>query len=159
VVEYPSNFDENYHLCIIGHFTVEKYKHLKWPIITFLRDPVDRIISYYSVWRSYNINKNKNIFWFASHFKNQMSFMTRNNLSQFRFVGITERHKDSMAIIEKVLGFKIKNKEVHSNKTPARKKMEFSGRTRRILESMNEKDRVLYNEALRRFDTMAQKYL
>lgn len=156
---YPGGFDENYHVGVIGHFTANKYKHLGWPMITFLRDPVDRLISYYSVWKHGAEGiKSKNIFWFARQFPNYMHLMTGGDLDQFAFVGITERHEESMRIIEKILGFEIIHK-MHANRTPGRKKFRFSGRTRRILDEINQEDRSIYNEALSRFDIMAQRYL
>ena len=42
---------ERYHV-IHGHFRAEKYRHLGWPVVTWLRHPIDRIVSQYEFQRT-----------------------------------------------------------------------------------------------------------
>ncbi len=154
----PERFDPNFSICVAGHFTAYKYMHLKWPMITFLRDPVDRVISHYSMWRRGKPGRTESIFWFNGWFPNHMQFVVKDH-KLFNFIGITERYDESVAIIERMFDFKFKNPKVYLNKTPEKFKLKPNNRTRRVLEDINNQDRELYNIALRRFDVMAQKYL
>ena len=153
---YPYRFDPDRFSILMGHFTVNKYLKLRRPVVTFLRDPVERIISYYSVWKTtrryHPMNEDKNIFWFAERCKNVMWQMTDGNLDLFDFVGITERHEESMKLMENKLGIRFVITKIKRNKTPEGRKLNFSGRTYRILEEMNQMDRVIYNKALERFE-------
>ena len=158
---YPWRFNPHKHKCIMGHFTVDKYKHLGWPSITFVRRPADRIISYYSIWKHndrmpYN---GESIWTFSDFFPNCMYYMMGGTVANFKFIGILERYEESLIILENILDIEIKNKKVHRNRTPKRKKEKFSGRTKRILDERNSKDLALYEESLRRFDKMAKIYL
>jgi hypothetical protein len=134
---------------------------LGWPFITFFRDPVERIISHYSVWRTAKTDekRERDIFWFNKYSTNVAHYLTKGRLDLFKFVGITERFEESLDIIEKIFDFEFKNKRVVRNVTPKKRKLKFDGRTRRKLDRINDRDRDLYEAALRNWDKMAQEYL
>ena len=154
----PGRFDPNYHQCIAGHCSSYKYKHLGWPMVTFVRDPVDRLISHYSMWRHGNSCRKESIFWFNGWFANHMQNIVKNH-KLFSFIGILERYDESIAIIEKMLDFEFSVPNQRVNITPESVKIKQNRKTKKILEDINNQDRELYNIALRRFDVMAQKYL
>lgn len=152
-------FNPEKHRYVIGHFTVNKYKHLGWPQITFLRDPIERVLSYYSVW-FYNKNgPDWPIEKFVRKMPNYMYFMTKGNLNDFAFVGICERYKESLQIFEKMFKIKIPDKSVWYNKTSKKRKFKITGKQRQFIENHNKKDRKLYNQALKRFDQQVERWL
>lgn len=157
----PYQFNPDKHQYILGHFTADKYNHLNWPRITFLRDPVKRVCSYYSVW--YHSKLGPAPKWsvekFAKKTANYMHFMTRGDLDRFVFVGICERYEESLNVFEKIFNIKVPDKKVWYNQTPARKKYEFTKKQKQFIEKVNKKDRKLYNEALVLFDKQVKKYL
>lgn len=177
---YPRQFDPQYHMCVVGHFTARKYKYLEWPQFTMLRDPVERIISYYSFWTSRlerneawsNKNRAKQglppkyfprsklkMSWFVKQMPNEMFHMCGGNLSRFKFAGICEWHEESMRVFQKLIRTKLPTTRFHCNRTPKHDKLDFNKRTRSLIEKYNQKDILLYNKALRRFEREARRYL
>jgi hypothetical protein len=151
---YP--LDLNVKRYIIGHFTVHKYKHLGWPMITFLRDPVKRVMSYYSVWKE---RPRWPIEMFTAATADYMHFMTGGDLSQFAFIGICERYQESLQIFENMFKIKIPDKSVWYNKTPTRKRLKLTKTRKNIIEKFNQKDKELYEEGLKIFEKQAERWL
>jgi hypothetical protein len=153
----PENYDVNYDVikCIAGHFTVKKYECLNWPFITILRDPVDRIISQYSIWTRNIGRKNfhthfRNIKEFAEDCPNQMTFITRGNLKKFKFVGIFERYNKTIENIFDLIGLELPKEVGVHNKTPNRLKVDK--KTKDYIRKLNNHDQNLYEKALKHFE-------
>jgi len=157
----PMELDLNKHRFILGHFTVNKYKHLHWPMLTFLRDPVKRVVSYYSVWLhnkegpkpKWPIEK------FAKKTANYMHFATNGDLDQFAFIGLCERYVESFQIFERMFKIKVPDKKGWYNQTPGRKIYTPTQDEIDFVESVNKKDRKLYNKALVKFEEQVKKWL
>jgi hypothetical protein len=128
---------ENFQI-ICGHFSYKKYKHLNLPFITFLRNPVDRVISHF-----YNVN-NIDFFEFCRKTENTMTYMTGGDLSKYVFVGIFEEMQLTIDKLENLLGVDLKRNVV--NKT--RVKQKIDAKQINYIKKYNQKDIKLYNEAL-----------
>lgn len=141
---YPKNYKEAD--VIFGHFKLEKYIHLERPFVTFLRDPIERVISSYFYFGHYY--KNLSIFEFAKIYPNHMTYVLGDDLDKLKFVGILEYFEQS---IEKFLDlFDLTIETNYSKKHRVGKtKKSISHKTRSRIEKLNEKDISLYEEALR----------
>lgn len=108
------------HRVIHGHVHVNKYRKLKRPYITWLRHPVTRSESEYSIIRQKRLTKRSSDF-HKRVIQEKMSFLDycqvhREVFSRylgnmfvedFAFIGITELYKESLHVLSKVLGKKI----------------------------------------------------
>lgn len=142
---YPENY--NKYKIIHGHFTIEKYKHLGWPIFTFLRDPIQRVISHYSMTL---IFKNNPLSFedFCKTTENTMTYMTGGDLDKFSFIGIVEKYEDSLRKLNQILNTNIRL--VQENKTP--KKVNFGENEINLIKKYNEQDLVLYEKGCQLFE-------
>lgn len=116
-----NNINLNKYNAVHGHLSIHKYFKI-YPnakVITWLRNPLDRIISYYNFWNSHNKYKNMGV-WHDKFVKEKPTFRefitkwtdlhkeftiyTKNfDHNNFFFVGITERYnKDIEKIGEKL---------------------------------------------------------
>lgn len=140
------------HSLIWGHFTVQKYIHLRYPKIAFFREPLSRVISHYSSWVTRNPKSvvNKLTFEeFVDAYKNIQSFFAKNDLSNFDFIGIVEHFDISVKRLSDFLGYEIPLTLPKRNVT--KKKLDISEEDIQYFNSQNEKDIQLYNEALKKF--------
>lgn len=135
---------------ISGHVPIAKIIDLKRPIITWLRHPVDRVISHFR----WSFRKQKrlgiDIIKFAEddEMRNGMSYLTGGDLSKFSFVGITENFDKDIKKMFDFLGVGIPryiNKHVSNKKI----KIGVDEETRKIIEELNDEDMNLYDEAVR----------
>lgn len=107
-----------------GHFTASKYLFLKYPIITWVRNPIDRLVSHYYNWLlKYNkidrYNDKEKLVWykyfetgmdlveFSKAFGNHMSFFFDIDFNKFKFVGILEHYNESLDILGKLFNVKL----------------------------------------------------
>jgi len=141
---------------IYGHFLAEKYKHLGWPIITIIRDPVERVISNFSVWRRigkdqklHKMKKSWSIRTYAEHNTNVMTRMLGTSLDIFEFVGVQERYNESIRKIGEILDLCFPTDVGIHNKTD--KKVKVSQEDRKYIESLNKLDRQLYQNVIKRY--------
>ena len=98
-------------IVIGGHICASKYLYLQRPYVTFVRDPVNRTISNYYIWKRTSKNVFKpgckkpgkmnreimrmlkdglDVVEFSKLFANHMSHMIDIDLKHFKFIGITE---------------------------------------------------------------------
>ncbi len=139
------------HSVIWGHFTIQKYIHLRYPKVVFFRDPLSRVISHYSSWMSTpksGINK-LTFEEFVDAYKNIQSFFAKNDLSNFDFIGIVEHFDISVKRLSDFLGYEIPLTLPKRNVT--KKKLDINERGIQYFNSQNKKDIQLYNEALKKF--------
>jgi hypothetical protein len=144
---------------VFGHFTIDKWKCLGWPFVTIVRDPVERVISQYSVWKRGEKRipgvERWGIKEFALDTSDQMSTMMGEDLSLFLFIGIQEMYEESIRRMGEILGIEFPADLGMYNKT--RIKLKVSQEERDYVESVNQKDRKLYEEVLRRFECQTSK--
>lgn len=146
------------HIAMLGgHVTYRRYAALFTPkqVITFLREPIARLVSEHEHACRHNgftgtmlqfaeIPRNQNL---------QSKMLTGVPLEHAALVGITERYGESLALLERRLGWKVP--ELVRNVNP--RQAELAGRyaldakVERELRALNGEDLALYEEACRRF--------
>jgi len=106
VTNLPKNY-ANYDV-IHSHFLLEKYKHLNRPFVTFLRDPVERIISHYFFYQvADNLYKDVSIRDFAKVYANFMSYMLGDDINAVDFIGLTEYFDESLGRFSDQFGVEV----------------------------------------------------
>ncbi|NQT78520.1 MAG: sulfotransferase family 2 domain-containing protein [Bacteroidetes bacterium] len=153
---------------IHGHF---RYKDLKElveigadiPVITWMRDPVDRVISnyyYLSGVLAYELQEEKKGLNILAKMQRSLIEYARNEISRnrmykfldgmppekFHFIGIQEHYKEDLTDLMMHLGIK-KYPDFHVNVT--HKKREVSEEALKEIKALNALDVALYEEALR----------
>ena len=148
---------------IMGHFKKTKYLHTGYPMITWLRDPVDRVISNYeqqtTKWsraRSkaptyYRMVKDHTLITYAKVWNQLQWWYCDGSIDDFLFVGICERFEESMKKLSKTLGG-IRLPHTVPRKNPTKKKPKISKDVKKEIAKHQEKDYILYNQALERLD-------
>jgi len=144
---YPLDY-ENYDV-IFGHFKGDKYIHLNWPIFSFVRHPVDRMIShyYFSNRRNIIMGRGPSLIEFAEKHKNYMTYVL-GDISNYKFIGVVEEFEKSLKRMCNILGVEcptdIKSERVSRMYTPD----QISKEIRKEIENMNLKDMELYNKVI-----------
>lgn len=136
---YIESIEEVRHFPIItGHIPYYKVKHLGRPFITWLRHPIERVISHYNAVLSRKEYKYDNIIDFAIKTKNLMTYFTGGDINRFEFIGITENFDRD---IHKMFDFELGQYEkIHV--TPI--KIDVDSEIRNLIMDINEKDMLLY---------------
>ena len=102
--EHPINFDVSEYNVIHGHFKASKYLSYNLPYVTWLRDPVIRIVSAYN----YNILKRKlediSFDDFIEKKVNMISSFMDIPREKFVFIGILEKWTEGIKRFEKLVG-------------------------------------------------------
>lgn len=146
---------------IVGHFSVSKYRRLfdNSQIATFVRDPVDRVISeYFHSVAHHNYRGELIDFAQQKGQKNrQFKLLYGVDIETIGFLGITESYNDSMALLRKQYGVDIPvfRQNVRDEKLKA---SEISSFYDDIYE-LNNKDVELYNQCLSEFQKRKDLYL
>jgi len=157
-IDEIADIDENIDV-VYGHFRHFKYDYLNWPYVTFLRDPIERIISAYCYYGSLYKN-NIGIIDFAKIYPNHMSYVIGDDLTKFKFVGITEKFDESLYKFCKLfdIPWEMQETKRHRVNVKTLTKKDLSTKDMDCLISLNEKDYVLYNKALEgSYDTGSSK--
>lgn len=140
---YPKNYKSK--SVIHGHFRFDRYEHLGWPMITFIRHPVSRMVSEYSrIQYRLKGQYNLDIVSFAKIHRSNLYGEVIGDVSKFAFIGITENYDKSIKELEKVLGIKlgpIKKINVMSPKYTYK----LSKAQRKKIEIITKKDIELYH--------------
>ena len=155
---YPNRFKKGYpqkykkYDVIHGHFTIKKYEHLGWPVITFLRHPIERVTSQYfsaieNIQTDFIYAKPLPFTEFCKQTANTMTKMTGGDLSKFSFVGIVEKFPESLERLGKFIGRDLK--VLVTNKT--KNKKELNHKQINLIKKYNRKDLELYSRALEEF--------
>ena len=148
---------------IMGHFKKTKYMHTGYPMITWLRDPVDRVISNYeqqtTKWgraRSkaptyYKMVSDHTLLTYAKVWNQLQWWYCNGSIDDFLFVGICERFEESMEKLSKALGGVRVPKEM-PRKNPTKNKIKVSKEVKQEIAKYMVKDYEIYNKALERLD-------
>lgn len=147
---------------IMGHFKKTKYLHTGYPMITWLRDPVERVISNYqqqtTKWGRalknaptyYKMVSDHTLRSYARVWNQLQWWYCDGSIDDFLFVGICERFDESIVKLGKVLGVEFPKEIPREN--PTKKKLKVSKGVKREMVKHLEKDYILYNQALERLD-------
>ncbi len=147
-------FPENYksYDVIGGHFSFDKYAHLNLSMITFLRDPIERLISHYHFYKDASrLYMDMPIIKFAEVYANFMTRQLGPDLSKMAFVGFTEYYNESVSRFNNKFGL---NPPENKNKQYRKDTVNhtITGKERKIITELNEDDYKLYQDALNEFN-------
>lgn len=139
---------------IIGHFKWNKYEHLNWPLVTFLRDPVDRMISaYYYLQGNYKkLGHDLDIIEFSKLINNQVTYVI-GDLDKYDFIGITEKFNKSFDLMCNKYSLN-KISKIKKERVSGRGKTLVNKKVRRKIRDIIIEDVNLYDEARRRFENI-----
>jgi hypothetical protein len=162
--------------CIYGHFLYGLHIQIPRPAtyITFLRDPVERVISLFYFWQTYNHSQQETLskmslkeFILTDDFSQNSNHQTfylaggtydlqlaRENLQkQFAMVGLTERFDESLFLFQKELGWQKIEHYVSHNMTPNRpRKDQIPREVINLILCKNQLDFQLYEFAKELFE-------
>lgn len=137
--------------CVTGHFTWVKYTFLAWDKIVFLREPYSRIVSQYSI-RGHR--KATAFGKFVRTGENAVSRMV-GDLRQYSFVGLVEHFDESMDMLERYIGAKMKRVHKNFRRVPV---YEPTKRQIRLFHRLNGQDIDLYKKAVEIFERQREVY-
>jgi len=141
---YPKDYEK--YDAIFGHFKYDKYKHLKRPMFSFIRHPVDRMISQYHYHKG--VYKRKGIdlslLEFSELWKNHMSYVL-GDISKYKFIGVVEDFQNSLNRMCDILGVKRPNRIILKRIARKAKAKKISKKIRKEIEQMNSDDMKLYH--------------
>ncbi len=147
---------------IMGHFKKTKFLHTGYPMITWLRDPVERVISNWiqqgTKWPKakvkaptyYDLVKDKTLITYAKVWDQAQWWYCDGSIDDFLFVGICERFNESIEKLGKVLGVEFPKEIPRVN--PTKNKMKISKKVKKEIAKYQEKDYILYNKAKERLN-------
>lgn len=143
--------------CIIGHFSMSKYSTLRqdgWKFATWVRDPVDRIVSIYSQRRNMGFMRHMDDFMELSLFEfseriNDVYKLFLDRIDLLDFVGFTETYNESLLKLGKFLGHKINLEYERRNITS--NKITINEKEREILKSTMDSEYEIYNYLREKF--------
>jgi len=140
---------------IYGHFSSDKYKHLKRPQISIIRDPVERVISeyFYKPGKARSVREylsNKDLF--AVNEVKSLNVIHDHivDVNRFEFIGLTERFDEGLDKFEEWAGIKVPRDFVSFKMNTARKKT-VSKEDRDYIKRTCEKDYEIYYRVLDRW--------
>ncbi|XLQ20257.1 MAG: hypothetical protein ACKUBY_00565 [Candidatus Moraniibacteriota bacterium] len=153
--------------CIHGHFLPFKYLPIKFrkgedvKFVTWMRNPVDRLISHYNYWqKSYNYNESFNLhkkvieenwslenFCFSNELRNVYSkYLWKFPLEDFDFIGITEFYEEDVKYFSKF--FLKVEMSVYHERVNRKNSEDISDEFRKNVERFHAKDMQIYRKAL-----------
>lgn len=148
---YPPDY-KNYDV-IYGHFKGDKYAHLNWPMFSFVRHPVDRMISHYYHFNKLNIIRGRgpSLIEFSEKWKNHMTYIL-GDISRYEFIGIVEDFDKSLERMCDILEVDCPINIISRRVSRSYKPEQISNDVRKEIEDMNAKDMELYNEVINKFN-------
>jgi len=155
-------FNKHNKLILSGHVPVTKYYHLfkKFNIITFVRNPIDQVVSHYKHYcRDLQYKEDFPSFIKDERFKNlQTRMLTSNPLETIGFIGLTEEYELSIKLINNIYNLKLKilNKNISPNEFSD--KAELSEDILQLILDENKDDMLLYETIKSDFYKKVEKY-
>ena len=148
--KYPPNYKK--YDVIFGHFKYDKYLHLKLPMFSFIRHPVDRMISHYYYHKPLyeRVNRNMSLIDFSKEWKNHMSYIL-GDISQYTFIGVSDEFKKSLNKMCDILNIDVP-KKVLSKRVQKKGISNISNVSKKIknqIEIINSIDMELYHKILK----------
>lgn len=141
---------------LTGHFLLAKYREIfpDSPVVTFFRDPVDRVISEYIHFSShYNFEGSLKEFYSKPHFQNRQSHAMSGALpTDLAFFGITEKYSESLELFNQRFGTSFPMARLNIGRYSGGTKDLASEEDIEQIRLLNQKDIELYQYALEKFE-------
>lgn len=143
---YPDNYKD--FDILFGHFKHDKYKHLNLPMFSFIRHPVDRMISQYFYHKGFYEKRGHkiDIIEFSKMWKNHMSYVL-GDIDKYEYIGTVEDFNKSLNTMCDILKIntpkRIKNRRMYGTNNE-----KFSKKIRQKIEKINDDDMDLYYKVL-----------
>ncbi len=140
---------------ITGHYPATRYREIfpNAPIVTFLRDPVERVISEYYHFRK-DPGYNKSLKQHYRHKKNQ-NIQSRSldglTLSDIDFVGFTECYEASLKFFNTQFNTQLSSQEINKGNYRDKNTLGVSAREMQEIAGLNQLDVELYARAKEQF--------
>ncbi len=169
--------------CIHGHFTFPKYAALKGRdgvvarFVTWLRDPVDRVVSAYEYLRARPVQPGMAVMPWEKAAKelelvqfvekgfgcnNQFKQLATDSPQDFDFVGITEEYSRSLRLFRSMffpgqeLSLDVDPQRVNPARQDERYALEDEARS--LIERRNDRDAILYRRGRERFARLCEEH-
>lgn len=153
---FKQEFDRAGGEFLTGHFPASRYVHLFGVenTVTFLREPLQRVMSEYEHFVRLNGFTGTFQDFFASpHFINRQSKRLKGvPVPALRFIGLTERYQESLDIFEECLDIKVPCLELNFGKNGKGTVYDFTEAEQRELKKLNQDDITLYENVSHWFD-------
>lgn len=141
---------------LTGHFSMAKYREIfpNSPVVTFFREPVDRVISEYVHFSShYNFEGTLQEFYRKPHFQNRQARSMSGALpTDLDFYGITEDYQNSLEIFNTLYGTNFPMAKLNTGKYQGAAKSIASEEELSEIRELNSSDVEIYEYALKHFD-------
>jgi len=149
---------EQYHVICGTHIPWHKYDHM--PLITFVRDPIERVISHYFFfkghdpntggWRRRKVNQeNLTVGEFSAIVPNMMTYFAGSDPGRYEFIGVLERWDESVQKFQKLYGINLP--VVEKVKVNRRNKEPVSAEDRTKIAVYQQEDIKLYERIINEF--------
>ncbi len=144
------------HKFLTGHFCMVKYKEIfpDSPVVSFFREPVDRVISEFVHFSShYNFEGSLRDFYTKSQFQNRQSHSMSGALpTDLDFYGLTEDYKKSLDLFNTKYGTNFPMAKLNTGKYKGAAQSIASEDELVEIRELNQKDIELYKYAVENFD-------
>jgi len=156
IYKFGSILEEKEQVFLAGHFNVLKYMVLfdTLDIVTFIREPVERVWSHYRHFKKHNgYKKSFHEFIHEDRFQNtQSKHLKLKPLELYGFIGLTERYNESIQLINHYYGLSLQPLEANINEEKQTGKEELDIDTINLIKKLNQEDMVLYDKAVQIFE-------
>ncbi|QEP42042.1 hypothetical protein D5085_02130 [Ectothiorhodospiraceae bacterium BW-2] len=147
---------------IAGHFGIKRYSHfiLAKNIATFVRDPVQQVIShYYHFKRHGGYKQSLEVFCRQPQFRNLQNRSFNNYpLNLIGFIGLTEKFTISLQLLAKLWNISIEELKLNFNQQRTEELYQVEPATEQLIKQQNRQDMRLYAKALARFEQQYSEY-
>jgi len=136
---------------ITGHYPAAKYKNIftDAPVVTFLRDPVERVVSeYHHLCNNIGLKCSLRDFYLKKVYQNRQAQLLEGvPFSEMGFVGVTDLFEISLALFNNKYGTNLEYLEMNKGKYTANKKPSISQDEIEEITHLNKVDIELYQLA------------
>lgn len=141
---------------LTGHFTLAKYREIfpESPVVTFFRNPVDRVVSEYVHFSShYGFEGDLREFYTRPHCQNrQYKSMSHASHTEIDFFGITEEYEASLDMFNRRYGTNFPMVKLNVGRYKGQVDSVATEAELAEIEELNQKDVELYHAALSAFE-------